>query len=133
MGDSSTIRKSYKYRLYRNDKKDKRLRHKLFVALLIWNHMLALQKRYYRSFTFPQSGYKRKVSDLEFGQFMTIPKWVALKQGKVVIQIDRFTATTQVCSNCGNRHALTLRDRTLHCACGLVIGCAFTIVAALIG
>jgi len=42
------IRKSYKYRLYRCDKKDRKLRHKLFVASTVWNHFIALQRRYYR-------------------------------------------------------------------------------------
>jgi putative transposase len=42
------VRKTYKYRLYRNDKKDKHLRHKLFVASTIWNHCIALQRRYYQ-------------------------------------------------------------------------------------
>ncbi len=41
-------RKTYKYRLYRNDKKDRKLRHKIFVASTIWNHFIALQRRYYR-------------------------------------------------------------------------------------
>ena len=40
--------RNYKYRLYRCDKKDRKLRHKLFVASLIWNHLVALQRRYYR-------------------------------------------------------------------------------------
>jgi putative transposase len=38
----------YKYRLYRADKKDRKLRHKLFVASTVWNHFIALQRRYYR-------------------------------------------------------------------------------------
>jgi putative transposase len=63
----------------------------------------------------------RKVSDLGFGQFMNILEWVAFKRGKHVIQIGRFEPTTQVCSNCGQRHHLTLRDRVLKCECGLVI------------
>jgi len=346
MSNSSTVRKSYKYRLYRCDKKDRRLRHKLFVASTIWNHFIALQRRYYRltgkyisrhdmnghvlklrrtkrfalwrdlhsqacqnvcgrvddayqrffkglvrgrptfrkakkyrSFTFPQSGYKvdgnrvtidgttykfvqhramngqiktltvkrdnvgrfwlvfsvveaisveqvstgksggfdfglktfltndeghayispqfyaqgmhktrqlqrrlsrkvpgsrrhkraryqlarhsdhianqrrdhhfklahqlcdqydalyfedlnlqgmkalwgRKISDLGFAQFMTILEWVAFKRGKQVVRIDRFTPTTKVCSGCGEKHHLTLRDRVLNCACGLTI------------
>jgi putative transposase len=48
MSDSSTIYKLYKYRLYRADKKDRKLRHKLFVAATVWNHFIALQRRYYR-------------------------------------------------------------------------------------
>lgn len=63
----------------------------------------------------------RKVSDLGFGQFLSILEWVALKRGKQVVKIDRFTPTTQVCSNCGRKHNLTLRDRMLKGECGLVI------------
>ncbi len=47
MSEIVTVRKSYKYRLYRCDKKDGKLRHKLFVASTIWNHFIALQRRYY--------------------------------------------------------------------------------------
>jgi putative transposase len=48
MTDTITTHRMYKFRLYRCDKKDRRLRHKIFVASTIWNHMLALQRRYYR-------------------------------------------------------------------------------------
>jgi len=48
MSNSTEIRKTYKYRLYRCDKKDRKLRHKIFVASTIWNHFIALQRRYYR-------------------------------------------------------------------------------------
>jgi len=63
----------------------------------------------------------RKVSDLGFAEFMKIVEWVALKRGKTVVKIDRVHPTTKTCSGCGRRHELTLRDRTLNCACGLVI------------
>ncbi len=63
----------------------------------------------------------RKVSDLGFASFLSILSWVAVKRGKTLVKIDRFTATTQVCSACGQKHHLTLRDRTLHCDCGLTI------------
>jgi putative transposase len=63
----------------------------------------------------------RKVSDLGFGEFLEILEWVAVKRGKRVVRIDRFQATTKVCSNCGQRHELKLRDRVLNCDCGLVI------------
>jgi putative transposase len=48
----------YKYRLYRCDKQDRTLRHKLFVASTIWNHFIALQRRYYR-LTGKYIGYER--------------------------------------------------------------------------
>ena len=45
---TTTIRKTYKYRLYRCDKRDKYLHQKIDIAGLIWNHGLALQKRYFK-------------------------------------------------------------------------------------
>src|SRR5690242_16721858 len=48
MSETFTLRKAYKYRLYRCDQKDRKLRHKIFVASTIWNHFVALQRRYYR-------------------------------------------------------------------------------------
>jgi putative transposase len=63
----------------------------------------------------------RKVSDLGFAKFLSILEWVAFKQGKQVVKIDRFEPTTKTCSGCGQRHNLTLRDRVLSCDCGLVI------------
>jgi len=63
----------------------------------------------------------RKVSDLGFASFLSALEWVAFKRGKQVVRIDRFTPTTKVCSGCGQQHDLTLRDRVLHCGCGLSI------------
>jgi putative transposase len=48
MSNSITIRKTYKYRLYRNDGHDKFLYQQINIAGAIWNHALKLQKRYYR-------------------------------------------------------------------------------------
>ncbi|MDZ4672062.1 MAG: transposase [Phototrophicales bacterium] len=42
------VRKTYKYRLYRNNKVDGSLHHQINVAGIIWNHALALQRRYYK-------------------------------------------------------------------------------------
>jgi putative transposase len=47
MAHSSEVRKTYKYRLYRCDKRDKYLHRQINIAGAIWNHALALQKRYY--------------------------------------------------------------------------------------
>jgi len=44
----SIVRRTYKYRLYRCDKRDKFLHAQINSAGTIWNHALALQKRYYR-------------------------------------------------------------------------------------
>jgi putative transposase len=43
------IHKTYKYRLY-TSKRDYRLHHLINIAGIIWNHITALQKRYYQLF-----------------------------------------------------------------------------------
>ena len=48
MVNSIEVRRTYKYRLYRCDKRDKHLRRQINIAGTVWNHALALQKRYYR-------------------------------------------------------------------------------------
>jgi putative transposase len=41
------VRRTYKYRLYHN-RRNKRLHRRIDIAGIIWNHMVALQRRYYR-------------------------------------------------------------------------------------
>lgn len=42
------VRRTYKYRLYHCDKRDEHLQRQINIAGTVWNHALALQKRYYR-------------------------------------------------------------------------------------
>jgi putative transposase len=65
----------------------------------------------------------RKVSDLAFSKFMAILKHIAMKQGKIVLEIGRFERTTGKCSKCGHIQAMTLRQRVFGCQeCGFVLG-----------
>jgi putative transposase len=48
MAHSIEVRRTYKYRLYRNDKLDPHLHDTINISGIIWNHLTALQKRYYR-------------------------------------------------------------------------------------
>ena len=54
-----TIRRTYKYQLYRT-KKTEYLDTEIEIARQIWNHCLALQKRYYRMFGKHISAYRMK-------------------------------------------------------------------------
>jgi putative transposase len=139
------IPKTYKFRLYRNDKKDRKL-------------PKFRKAKKYRSFTFPQSGYKvdgnrliikrqdhhfklahplcdshdvlcfedlnltgmkarweRKVSDLGFANFMSSLEWGAFKRSKGVLKTGRWERTTGTCSRCGHFQPLKVRDRVFHC------------------
>lgn len=58
----------------------------------------------------------RKVSDLAFGVFLGILKWVAKKKGKVVSFVDRFFPSSKLCQHCGCINSnLSLSDRHWRC------------------
>jgi putative transposase len=62
----------------------------------------------------------RKVSDLGYGDFVSILHQVAAKTGTVVHHIDQWFPSSKLCHVCGNLNAfLTLRDRVWTCACGV--------------
>jgi putative transposase len=46
--------------------------------------------------------WDRKVSDLAFGEFLSILEWVATKKGKRVIFIDRWYPSSKTCHHCGH-------------------------------
>ena len=58
----------------------------------------------------------RKISDLAFGEFLEILRWVATKKGKRVIFIDRWYPSSKTCSNCGHiLKELSLETREWRC------------------
>ena len=66
------------------------------------------------------NGMKRlwgcKVSDLAFGEFLSILKWTAQKKGKIVHLVDRFYPSSKTCRYCGCvNHNLSLSDRQWRC------------------
>lgn len=61
----------------------------------------------------------RKVSDLAYGEFILILEYVASLYGVTVRKIDRFAPSSKVCSDCGCRVELSLKDRKWRCPhCG---------------
>ncbi len=58
----------------------------------------------------------RKISDLAFGDFLQILKWVAKKKGKEVVFIDRWYPSSKTCSHCGHvLQELDLNTREWRC------------------
>ena len=45
--------------------------------------------------------YGRKISDLAFSEFVNILKYEATKFGVEIIEVDRYFASSQICSECG--------------------------------
>ena len=64
----------------------------------------------------------KKISDLAFGEFVRILKYQAEKFGVEVVEIDRFFASSQICSQCGekNPEVKDLKIRSWICPkCGI--------------
>ena len=67
--------------------------------------------------------YGRKISDLGFSDFVRILEYKAKMSGSKIIKVDRFYASSQLCSKCGykNSELKDLKIRKWQCpACGLV-------------
>jgi putative transposase len=62
----------------------------------------------------------RKVSDLAFGEFVSILEYEAMLHGCQVVKIDRWYPSSKTCHNCGYvKKDLSLKDRVWTCqACG---------------
>lgn len=66
-----------------------------------------------------QALWGRKESDLAYGEFVQILEYVAASSGRKVVKIDRWAPTTKICSECGCRVDLSLKDRHWVCPhCG---------------
>ena len=52
-----------------------------------------------------QKLWGKKISDLAFGEFVNILKYEASKFGVNVIEVDRFFASSQICSQCGEKNS----------------------------
>ncbi len=52
--------------------------------------------------------YGRKISDLAFSSFVNKLLWQAEKYHKIVVFVDRYYASSQICSNCGDRNHILI-------------------------
>jgi len=64
----------------------------------------------------------KSISDAGWYQFLTFLKYKLAWQGKLLVQVDRFYASSKLCSTCDEKHiGLTLSDREWVCSsCGSV-------------
>ena len=70
-----------------------------------------------------QKRFGRKISDYGFSEFVEILEYQASKTGTIIQKIDRYYASSQMCSVCGNQNPITkdLRVREWTCPqCGTV-------------
>lgn len=66
-----------------------------------------------------QRMWGRKVSDVAYGEFVSILKHIASKYKTTICKVDRFAPTTKACHVCGSITELSLKDREWTCPdCG---------------
>ena len=57
-----------------------------------------------------------------YGLFRTLLKYKLEDRGKFYIKVDRWYPSSQLCSNCSNKHKLLLKDKVYNCPkCGIQI------------
>ena len=60
--------------------------------------------------------WAKKIGDLAFSSFLEILQTVAAIKGKKIVFVDKWFASSKLCSNCGYKHSeLKLRDREWDC------------------
>jgi putative transposase len=69
-----------------------------------------------------QTRLARSIADAGWRQFFDCLTYKAKERGKALVPVDRWFASTQICSGCGKKNHLQLSDRVLRCECGLEIG-----------
>lgn len=59
--------------------------------------------------------------DNGYGTFLRMLEYKLEARGKHLIRIDKWYASSQICSRCGKKHKLKLKDRIYTCECGNVM------------
>ena len=59
--------------------------------------------------------------DNGYGMFLDMLEYKLSDRGKILVKVDKFYPSSQLCSCCGNRKKLELSERKYICACGLEI------------
>lgn len=70
------------------------------------------------------SGFHNGKATLDngYGMFLDMLSYKLFDRGKVLVKVDKWYPSSQICSSCGYIHKLALSERTYICpSCGAVI------------
>ena len=60
----------------------------------------------------------KNTNDNGYYMFTNFLEYKLQEQGKHLIKVDKFYPSSQICSECGERHAMPLHQRVFRCNCG---------------
>jgi len=56
--------------------------------------------------------------DNGYGMFLNMLEYKLQDRGKYFVKVDKWYASSQICSKCGNKKKISLNERTYTCECG---------------
>ena len=59
--------------------------------------------------------------DNGYGMFLNMLEYKLQDRGKYFVKVDKWYASSQICSKCGNKKKISLNERTYTCECGNTI------------
>ena len=63
----------------------------------------------------------KSTNDNGFSMFTSFLEYKLQEQGKQLIRVDKFYPSSQLCSECGERHEMPLHQRVFRCNCGNIM------------
>ena len=68
-------------------------------------------------------GFKNGKATLDngYGMFLNMLEYKLQDRGKYFVKVDKWYASSQICSKCGNKKKISLNERTYICECGNII------------
>lgn len=103
-----------------NQRKDKL--HKLSYELANAYNAICIENLNMKAISNSKFGNGKATMDNGYGMFTSFLDYKLLERGKMLIKVDKFYPSTQLCSRCGCIKKIPLYERTYRCEeCGMVI------------
>ena len=95
--------------------------HKLSTEIANQYDVVCVESLNMRSISNKGFGNGKATMDNGYGMFLRMLEYKLSDRGKILVKVDKFYPSSQLCSCCGNRKKLELSDRKYICTCGLEI------------
>ncbi|MCQ2518691.1 MAG: transposase [Lachnospiraceae bacterium] len=66
-------------------------------------------------------GNGRATLDNGYGMFVNMLEYKLSEMGKHLVKVDKWYASSQICSKCGRKHSMGINIRTYRCECGMIM------------
>ena len=97
--------------------------HKISTEIANQYDIVCVESLNMRSIANKGFGNGKATMDNGYGLFLTMLAYKLAARGKALVKVNKWFASSQLCSNCGAKHPemKNLRNRVMRCDCGLVL------------